>query len=273
MKPVSALDLSSHLHRGRPVSAPPPPDEMSAIGRRTDLVRDERRRGRGAISNRSGRFEHETRIETDDGWSALDALEPFTVQVTAEKPRTIITRNESPDISFDRSINPYRGCEHGCVYCFARPTHAYMGLSAGLDFETQLFFKAGAADLLRRELSAPNYQPKTIAIGSNTDPYQPIERRCQVTRSILEVLSETNHPVGIVTKSASVLRDIDLLAAMAKKRPREGRSVDHDAGSKIGSRDGAARFGAQPSPRGHRAIVRGGRADHRDGRANYSRGE
>ncbi len=134
-----------------------------------------------------------------------------------ERPKTIITRNESPDISFDRSINPYRGCEHGCVYCFARPTHAFMGLSPGLDFESKLFAKEGAAALLERELAAKNYQPKTIAIGTNTDPYQPIERQYRVMRDVLEVLSRTNHPVGIVTKSALILRDLDLLKPMAEK--------------------------------------------------------
>jgi DNA repair photolyase len=138
-------------------------------------------------------------------------------EITRERARTIITRNESPDISFDRSINPYRGCEHGCAYCFARPTHANMGLSPGLDFETKLFVKTGAASLLERELAAPRYAPKTIAIGTNTDPYQPIERTERVTRQILEILARTNHPVGIVTKSALVLRDLDLLAPMAEK--------------------------------------------------------
>ncbi|MDE2374679.1 MAG: PA0069 family radical SAM protein, partial [Hyphomicrobiales bacterium] len=131
--------------------------------------------------------------------------------------RRIITRNDSPDISFDRSINPYRGCEHGCVYCFARPTHAYLGLSPGLDFESKLFMKPNAPELLERELSAPGYQPKIIAIGTNTDPYQPIERRHQIMRRILEVLERAGHPVGIVTKSALVLRDLDILARMASR--------------------------------------------------------
>jgi DNA repair photolyase len=190
----------------------------SAAGSRDPVIIDDgRRRGRGALSNRSGRFEPEIRVEEDDGWGVLGQLEPFRAEVTAEKARSIITRNDSPDIAFDRSINPYRGCEHGCVYCFARPTHAYMGLSPGLDFETRLFFKAGAADLLRRELSASNYRPKMIAIGSNTDPYQPIEKRHRVMREILEVLDETNHPIGIVTKSAGIVRDLDLLAPMAAK--------------------------------------------------------
>ena len=137
--------------------------------------------------------------------------------VQVERPRKIITRNESPDISFDRSINPYRGCEHGCIYCFARPTHAYMGLSPGLDFETKLFVKEGAAELLARELSAPGYVPRTIAMGTNTDPYQPIERQYRLTRSVLEVLARANHPVGIVTKSALILRDLDILGPMAKR--------------------------------------------------------
>ena len=177
----------------------------------------ERRKGRGATTNRSGRFETEARVATDDGWGGLEELEALRTEVHVERARSIITRNDSPDISFDRSINPYRGCEHGCVYCFARPTHAYMGLSPGLDFETKLFVKEGAAQLLQRELSAPAYQCKTIAIGTNTDPYQPIERQHRSMRAILEVLAAANHPVGIVTKSALVQRDIDILAPMAAK--------------------------------------------------------
>jgi DNA repair photolyase len=177
----------------------------------------EARRGRGALTNATGRFEPETRVREDDGWDLPDDLPPLRTEVTQERAKIIITRNDSPDISFDRSINPYRGCEHGCVYCFARPTHAYLGLSAGLDFETRLFSKTNAASLLERELSAPGYQAKTIAIGSNTDPYQPIERKQQVMRQVLGVLSKTNHPVGIVTKSSLVLRDLDLLAPMAEK--------------------------------------------------------
>jgi DNA repair photolyase len=181
------------------------------------LIDAERRRGRGALSKRSGRFEKETREEADDGWGSLESLPALKTNFHVEKPRTIITRNDSPDISFDRSINPYRGCEHGCVYCFARPTHAYMGFSPGLDFETEIFVKDGAAQLLERELSAPRYVPKTIAIGTNTDPYQPAEKSHRIMRSILEVLARANHPVGIVTKSALVLRDLDLLAPMAAK--------------------------------------------------------
>ena len=175
------------------------------------------RHGRGAGSNHGGRFEREARTYTDDGWGGLDEIEALRTEVTIEHAKSIITRNDSPDISFDRSINPYRGCEHGCVYCFARPTHAYMGLSPGLDFETRLFVKDGAAALLERELAAPGYAPKTIAIGTNTDPYQPIERRHRIMRSVLEVLDRTNHPVGIVTKSHLVTRDIDILASMAER--------------------------------------------------------
>jgi DNA repair photolyase len=174
-------------------------------------------RGRGAKINMSGRFEAFSRSLFDDGWQGLEDLPPFKTQVFEENPKTIITRNESPDISFDRSINPYRGCEHGCSYCYARPAHAYMGLSPGLDFESKLFAKSNAPELLRAELSARNYQPRTIALGANTDSYQPIERERRITRRILEVLSEFNHPVGIVTKSALVTRDIDILGPMAKK--------------------------------------------------------
>lgn len=177
----------------------------------------ERRHGRGAQSNASGRYEAIARIAFDDGWRSLDELPPFKTQVTVDATRKIITRNQSPDIGFDRSINPYRGCEHGCVYCFARPTHAFLGLSPGLDFESHLFVKPEAAELLEKELGDPKYQPRTIAIGTNTDPYQPIERRYQVMRRILEVLDKCGHPVGIVTKSALVLRDLDILARMAQR--------------------------------------------------------
>ena len=182
-----------------------------------EIVGAERRRGRGAGINPSGRYEPISRHVFDDGWQTVDELPPFATEVQVEKPRTIITRNQSPDISFDRSINPYRGCEHGCVYCFARPTHAYMGLSAGLDFEAKLFAKPGAARLLERELGKPGYKPRKIAMGTNTDPYQPIEKTWRVTREILEVLEAANHPVGIVTKSALVTRDIDILSRMAEK--------------------------------------------------------
>jgi DNA repair photolyase len=180
-------------------------------------VEDERRRGRGANANPDGRYEPIQREAAFDGWDIVEEPAPLRTEVTLEKPRTIITRNDSPDISFDRSINPYRGCEHGCVYCFARPSHAYQGLSPGLDFETKLFAKPNAAELLRRELSAPGYKVDTMAIGTNTDPYQPIEKQYRITRAVLEVLAETNHPVGIVTKSGLVARDIDILAPMAAR--------------------------------------------------------
>jgi DNA repair photolyase len=181
------------------------------------LVDRERRRGRGAVSNASGRFEPIARIAFDDGWQSFEDLPPFKTEVTLDATRKIITRNDSPDISFDRSINPYRGCEHGCIYCFARPTHAFLGLSPGLDFESKLFAKPDAPKLLERELSARGYEPRTIAIGTNTDPYQPIERQYEIMRGILEVLDRAGHPVGIVTKSALILRDLDILSRMAKR--------------------------------------------------------
>ncbi len=205
---------SSAALKRSPVPVPSPAPAGDFVG---TLVDRERRRGRGAHSNASGRYEPVARIAFDDGWKSLEDLPPFETKVTEERARKIITRNESPDISFDRSINPYRGCEHGCVYCFARPTHAYMGLSPGLDFESKLFVKPDAPELLERELSAPGYEPRVIAIGTNTDPYQPIERRYEVMRRILEVLERAGHPVGIVTKSTLVQRDIDILSHMARR--------------------------------------------------------
>ncbi|HXW41181.1 MAG TPA: PA0069 family radical SAM protein [Xanthobacteraceae bacterium] len=196
---------------------PPAPKPSAPAGELGTAVDRERRRGRGAHSNASGRYEPLARVIFDDGWQRLEDLPPFKTSVTVDASRKIIARNDSPDLSFDRSINPYRGCEHGCVYCFARPTHAYLGLSPGLDFESKLFMKPNAAELLERELSAPGYVPKIIAIGTNTDPYQPIERRYQIMRRILEVLERAGHPVGIVTKSTLVLRDLDLLTRMAKR--------------------------------------------------------
>jgi DNA repair photolyase len=183
----------------------------------SDTVDAERRRGRGACSNHTGRFEAERREAFDDGWEGLGDLDAFKTEVHDDPSRTIITRNDSPDISFDRSINPYRGCEHGCIYCYARPTHCFLGHSAGLDFETKLYAKPNAAALLEKELAHPSYKPKVIAIGTNTDPYQPIERERRIMRSILEVLERTAHPVGIVTKSALVLRDIEFLSRMAAR--------------------------------------------------------
>ena len=173
--------------------------------------------GRGARSNASSRYDRQAYVGFDDGWSPDDEMPPLRTEVIRDLTRSIITRNNSPDISFTQSINPYRGCEHGCVYCFARPTHAYLGLSPGLDFESKLFAKPDAAKLLRAELLKPSYVPKIIAIGTNTDPYQPIEREYRIMRGILEVLWEFKHPVGIVTKSALIARDIDLLAPMARE--------------------------------------------------------
>ena len=198
--------------------------------------------GRGAVSNAVGRYESQTRVMVDDGWSigqekrssafpsgraTDDELDdgwrdedtqppPLRTEVIHDATRTIIARNKSPDISFDQSINPYRGCEHGCIYCFARPTHAYLGLSPGIDFESRLFAKPNAAELLAKELSAPSYVPSVIAMGTNTDPYQPLEKKMRITRSILEVLRDFRHPVGIVTKSPLILRDIDILSEMAR---------------------------------------------------------
>src|SRR3954462_10187955 len=209
---------SSHALKHPPVTAPSEPaGAPSPFSELAVAIERERRRGRGAQSNASGRFEAEARVAFDDGWQSLDELPPFKTTVTLDTARKVITRNDSPDIGFDRSINPYRGCEHGCVYCFARPTHAYLGLSPGLDFESKLFAKPNAAELLERELSAQNYTPRTIAIGTNTDPYQPIERQYQIMRRILEVLDRFGHPVGIVTKSALVLRDLDILSRMAER--------------------------------------------------------
>ena len=175
-------------------------------------------KGRGALSNPAGRFQSQTVSAFDDGWEREEeSLPRLVTEVRPDPARSIIARNQSPDINFDQSINPYRGCEHGCIYCYARPSHAWLDLSPGLDFETKLFFKKDAAALLERELSRPGYRPSSIALGANTDPYQPIERRLRVTRSILEVLDRCNHPVGIVTKGALIERDLELLASMAKR--------------------------------------------------------
>ncbi|HPF23790.1 MAG TPA: PA0069 family radical SAM protein [Hyphomonas sp.] len=174
--------------------------------------------GRGAVSNQTGRYEKETRFAFDDGWDTIeeDAARLDTI-VMPETARTVITFNRSPDISFDRTINPYRGCEHGCIYCFARPSHAWQGLSPGLDFESRLFYKRNTIQMLRWELSRPGYVCRPIALGMNTDAFQPIEREYTMTRQVLEVLSEHNHPVSLLTKSALIQRDLDLLAPMAAK--------------------------------------------------------
>jgi DNA repair photolyase len=187
------------------------------MGEDHDLVEADRRRGRGARSNRVGRYETEIREVYDDGWESAAVLEPFRTQVRLEQAKSIIATNDSPDLNFDQSINPYRGCEHGCVYCYARPTHAYLGHSPGLDFETILYAKTNAADLLVKALANRRYLPKVIALGAVTDPYQPIERTHRITREVLEVLDAASHPVGIVTKSALIVRDIDILARMAER--------------------------------------------------------
>jgi DNA repair photolyase len=176
-------------------------------------------KGRGASSNETGRFEAEKRVSFDDGWGSADAAPlPLATTLAVDSTRTIIARNDSPDIGFDRSINPYRGCEHGCIYCYARPSHAYLGLSPGLDFESRLFYKPQAAALLAAELRKKRYVCRPIALGSNTDPYQPVERQLGITRSILEVLRDFRHPVTIVSKSALIRRDLDILSEMAKDR-------------------------------------------------------
>jgi DNA repair photolyase len=180
-------------------------------------VAAERRRGRGAVSNHTGRHEATAREQFDDGWESLGSLAPFRTNVRLETAKSIISTNDSPDISFEQSINPYRGCEHGCVYCYARPTHCNLGHSAGLDFETELYVKSNAARLLEQELGRRGYVPKVIALGAVTDPYQPIERQHQISRQILEVLDRASHPVGIVTKSATIVRDIDVLRRLAKR--------------------------------------------------------
>src|SRR3954462_3587071 len=173
---------------------------------------------RGARSFMQGRFESVAREAFDDGWSPEERLETeLRTEVAIERAPSIVSHNDSPDVGFDRSINPYRGCEHGCIYCYARPSHAYLELSPGLDFETKLFAKTNAAELLREALAKPGYKPEPIALGANTDCYQPIERRFKITRQILEVLAECEHPVTLVTKSALVERDLDLLAPMARK--------------------------------------------------------
>ncbi|MBC9176450.1 PA0069 family radical SAM protein [Pseudoroseomonas ludipueritiae] len=179
------------------------------------------RKGRGAITNPAIRFDRHNTVAFDDGWDTLEdeaaELPPLATTLIRDSSRTALAWNKSPDIGFDRSINPYRGCEHGCVYCFARPTHAYLGFSPGLDFETKLLFKPQIAELLEAALRKPGYTAAPVALGSNTDPYQPVERTLKLTRAVLEVLEQFNHPVAVVTKSAGVLRDIDILSRMAAR--------------------------------------------------------
>ncbi len=197
-------------------SASDPPSGSATAPKRT-VPANLKRRGRGALSNRTGRFEALERVAVDDGWELPEEEALLRTEVTTERPRRVISRNESPDIPFDRSINPYRGCEHGCIYCFARPTHAWLGMSAGLDFETRLIARPGAAEVLRRELAAPSYRVAPIAIGTVTDPYQPLEGRLRVTGAILEVLEEFAHPVSIVTKGTLIEHDAALLGRMGRR--------------------------------------------------------
>lgn len=226
-------------------------DSLERISRSMDadltqrtLIDPARNRGRGAQSNVSGRFEPLVREVVDDGWQDNVApLPAFKTNEHLERAKSIITKNDSPDIPFDRSINPYRGCEHGCSYCFARPTHSYIGLSAGIDFEREIHVKFNAAELLRHELSSPRYKPKPIAIGTNTDPYQPSERQHKIMRQILEVLLETKHPVTITTKSALIVRDLDLLTQLADQKlvsvALSVTSMDHKLSRKLEPRASA----------------------------------
>ena len=211
------MDIAAHT----PASPGPSPSTACFPGTAvegTPIPHPGARRGRAAISNAAGRYERHQRVSLDDGWDNLDKPPtPTRTQVLRDSSRTIITRNTSPDVPFDRSINPYRGCEHGCSYCFARPTHSYLGLSPGLDFESRIFAKPDAAALLEKALRMPKYKCLPMAMGTNTDPYQPIEREHRITRSVLKVLARFKHPVGIVTKGALITRDIDILAKMARE--------------------------------------------------------
>ncbi len=209
---LEALDLEAIAALAHAGDAEPVPE--AAMPRQC-------RRGRGAGLNPPVRFEQASAEPFDDGWRTLTdfaELPPLPTTLIRDASRSAISWNTSPDIGFDRAVNPYRGCEHGCIYCYARPTHAYLGYSPGLDFETKLVFKPGVAELLDKELRKPGYVPRTLALGSNTDPYQPVERTLQLTRAVLEVLDRFNHPVSIVTKSAGVLRDLDILTDMARRR-------------------------------------------------------
>ncbi len=196
----------------------PPKEKWRSRSQAADWseLRDQAR-GRGAMSNASGRFETQYAEPFDDGWPREERPETLRTETIVERPKTIITYNTSPDISFSRTINPYKGCEHGCIYCYARPNHAYRGLSAGLDFETRIFVKPSAPALLRRELAKKGYKPGLIMLAGDTDIYQPLEKELRITRGILEVLAEFDHPAALITKSAMVTRDIDILAPMAAK--------------------------------------------------------
>ena len=196
----------------RRAGAPEPPPQV--------LRRSLARHGRGAVTNPAVRFDRQSATPCDDGWEGLaepDPLPPLRTTLHKDGSRSAIAWNDSPDIGFDRAVNPYRGCEHGCIYCYARPSHAFLGYSPGLEFETEIVYKPDVAALLERELSKPGYQARPLALGSNTDPYQPIERTMRLTRSVLDVLDRFNHPVTIVTKSANVLRDLDILQRLASR--------------------------------------------------------
>ncbi len=185
------------------------------------VIRSLARHGRGAVTNPAVRYDRQSAETFDDGWSFLSdpaELPPLRTTLHRDASKSAISWNDSPDLGFDRALNPYRGCEHGCIYCYARPSHAYLGYSPGLEFETEIVYKPDIAALLERELAKPSYEPRSLALGSNTDPYQPVERTMRLTRSVLEVLDRCNHPVTIVTKSANVVRDIDVLARMAQRR-------------------------------------------------------
>jgi DNA repair photolyase len=216
-------------HQADPGDLPRDEEALAALARAGEAEQETaptlpplHRKGRGATLNPPVRYDPQVLAAFDDGWDTLGAefadLPAIATTLIRDSTRSAIAWNSSPDIGFDRAVNPYRGCEHGCVYCYARPSHAYLGYSPGLDFETKLLFKPEVAELLERELRKPGYVPRTMALGSNTDPYQPVERTLKLTRAVLQVLDRYNHPVGIVTKSAGVLRDLDILAAMAKRR-------------------------------------------------------
>lgn len=206
----------ARTRRARPVPGIPPAPPHAA-----PVPTPPARKGRGATVNPPNRFERQAAAPFDDGWNTLAAefaeLPPLRTTLTRDSSRSVIAWNQSPDIGFDRAVNPYRGCEHGCIYCYARPSHAHLGYSPGLDFETRLVFKPDVAELLEKELRKPGYVARTLALGSNTDPYQPVERTLKLTRAVLQVLDRFNHPVSIVTKSAGVVRDLDILQSLASR--------------------------------------------------------
>ena len=237
-----------------------------------------RPQGRAARATQSaGAVRRQVSSPFDDGWETLSArvrrAAEAATTLTRDASRSAISWNTSPDIGFDRAVNPYRGCEHGCIYCYARPTHAYLGYSPGLDFETKLTFKPEVAELLEKELRKPGYTARTLALGSNTDPYQPVERTLKLTRAVLEVLDRFNHPVGIVTKSAGVLRDLDILDLDGAAQAGARLSLGHDARPGAGAQDGAARRDARSPAACDRRADAGRRAGGRHGGADDPRPE